>query len=162
MIALRNSNGHFARGTILLYASSGDWLIRLGSGSYWSHCAVALGDGTRIEAWQGSGVRVEGGDFLQTSDFAARACPIAVEPLIAALEKQLGKPYDYLGWAANPLMNIFGFRMNGGPPDAFHCSSLIDFASAGAVAPRKPYRAVTPQDVWNWADQFTSRTSEGR
>ena len=152
--SLVNVLGHYPRGTMLFYADNtpGDFLIRLGSGSYWSHCAVALGNGQRIESWQGVGVRIMGGDFLQTPAFAARKCPVDPEILIASMQKQLGKPYDYLGWFANPLQNIFGFRMAGGPPDSFHCSSLIDFASAGAVSPRKPYRAVTPQDVYNWAD----------
>lgn len=149
--ALFDPQGHFPRGTLLFYADNGigDILIRLGSGSYWSHVAVALGDGRRVEAWQGVGVQIMGGDFLQTPNFAARKCPIDPNFITAKILAQVGKPYDYLGLLANPLRNIFHSDMRGGPPDSFHCSSLIAYA-AGLTS--KPYRAFTPQDAFNWAD----------
>lgn len=152
-LSCRGETGIYDRGTILFYADNtpGDIVIRLGSGSYWSHCAVALGQRNRIESWQGVGVRTQGGDFLQTPKFAARKCPIYAETLIANMQGQLGKPYDYVGWFANPIWNIFHVKVSGGPTASFHCSSLI--AWAGLVFPGKAPRAVTPQDIFNWADK---------
>ena len=51
-----------ARGTICCYHSNypADILIRLGSGGFYSHVAVANGDGSAICAWQGGGGMASG------------------------------------------------------------------------------------------------------
>jgi cell wall-associated NlpC family hydrolase len=151
----------FKRGSVVFYHSNypGDILIRLGSGSYFSHVAVAQGDGSAVCAWQGgagmpSGVINVFQDYNATFDIEARTFPGDAEALLKEMNAQLGKPYDYCGLLANPIWNIFRVKDAGGVPDAFHCSSLVAYAwSELAPLPAriagKPFRAITPQDVYN-------------
>ena len=145
----------FARGALIAYHGDGitDVLIRLGSGSFFTHVAVALGPGRgsgndAVCAWQGSGV-IENFAAFQQIPCEARMLPAdLIEPIISAMLRQVGKQYDYIVLLAKPLLNIFHRKMGGGPPNSFHCSSLIAFAWPEHDF-KKPLRAVSPQDCFN-------------
>lgn len=147
------------RGTIVVYHAdyAVDLAIRVLSGSYWSHVAVARGDGSAICAWAGSGGMRRGviGDFADFAPWPAlyrRLEPkgVDVENLIATLTAQIGKPYDYLGLIADPIENVFHIKMGGGPPKAFHCSGLVSWALAQqGFHWMKPLRAITPDDIFH-------------
>lgn len=153
----------FARGTIVFYHSNfpGDILIRLGSGSFFSHVAVAQGDGSAVCAWQGGAGMPSGvidvfqdynpnGFIIEARKFAGDS-----EKLLSEMRAQLGKPYDYAGLLSNPIGNIFHLPIGGGVPDKFHCGSLVAYAWSKVPFPvpdrigKKPFRAITPQDLFN-------------
>lgn len=144
------------KGTLCFYHANylGDIIIRLGSGAYYSHVAVANGDGSAICAWQGGGGMKSGviTNYADTSPMCEHIpFPGDVDKFLIALHMQLGKPYDYLGWFANPLHTILGFDVGGGVPNTFHCSSLVAYCWTAATGRDwgKPPRAVSPQDIYN-------------
>lgn len=151
--ALRKPDGSFLRGSVVFYHDNSpyDIAIRLGEDGYFSHVAVATGDGKAICAEFGRGVIGDTADFQQLQDVEARMFPGDVEQLIGNLSAQMGKPYDFpVGLLAGLAWRWFGIRFGGGPPAAFDCSSLVAWGWAQqGRAWSKPLRAVTPQDLWN-------------
>lgn len=140
----------FKRGSVIAYHANGiaDVLIRIGSGAYYTHVAVALGDGTAICSFPGVGVCIMNDGAMASVVCDARMYPEDAEVLIERMVSERGKPYDFLGLMGDPLFNWFGYRLRGGSPNTFHCSSLIAYSSPHLTWD-KPYRAVTPQDVFN-------------
>lgn len=157
----------FKRGAIVVYHDNNliDIGIRVGSGSFYTHTGIALGNGSTICAFIGHGVWTGYGDDAQadlngTAHVQARMPPSNIDPekLIASATSVLGKPYDLAGFPADPLTNLFRFftilRYPGGPPTRFHCSSLIAWALRlqDPTIPfgHKSFRAITPQDIANY------------
>ena len=146
----------FARGSVIAYHDNSpyDVAIRLGEDGYFSHVAVALGNGKAICAEFARGVVDDFADFQQLQDVEARMFPGDVERLIHDLTAQIGKPYDFpVGLFAAIAWRWFGWRINAGPPKTFDCSSLIGWAwSLQGRSWPKSLRSLTPQDIWNALD----------
>ena len=137
-----------------------------GGGRYWSHVAIAKGDGTAICAWAGGGGIPRGvtDKFLdhyvdpKPGWQTYGAMPQSLAPnaggvldLYNAARWYLGDPYDYIGLLADPLWDAFKFKMPGGPPRRFTCSSLVGYllmSSAWGYRWNKPVRALTPDDIY--------------
>jgi hypothetical protein len=144
------------KGTLCFYHSNypADIIIRMGSGAYYSHVAVANGNGSAICAWAGGGGMASG--VIDTYADSSLMCehipfPGDVDKFLIVLHMQLGKPYDFVGWVSDPIRNIFGVNVGGGVPDRFHCASLVAYCWTAVTGKDwgKPFRAVTPQDVYN-------------
>ena len=138
-----------ARGTIVLYADSSSLpgvIIARGSGSKWTHCAVALGDGNAIqcEATHGGyAILPEGsGDPTTTIMYLGD-----VEAFIGGLARMRGDRYDYIGLAANPLWNWLGIDI-GLRKGSWNCATFIAQALPLAVRAqrKKPVAAWAPGD----------------
>ena len=139
----------FTRGTIILYADSSSLpgvIIAVGSGTKWTHCAVALGDGTAIqcEATHGGyAVLPEGsGDTTTTILY-----PKDPESFIAGMLALHGCHYDYPGLLANPLWNIFKWNI-GLRKNTWNCATFIAQALPMLTLSqrRKPLAAWCPGD----------------
>lgn len=139
----------YKRGTIILYEDTSSipgQLIRIGSGSPYTHCALALGNGTAIQCEFPHGGVValpEGsGDRIVTLIYAGD-----VELYILNLEARKGDTYDVFGLLANPLWNLFGFRL-GLRTGKWNCATFMAQALPGDVLARikKPIETFVPKD----------------
>lgn len=163
--SLMTSDGHFPRGAFVFYHADypADVVIRLGSGAYFSHVAIANGDGSAICAWAGGGglrsgvipgyVDVGAPGGVVEARMVKWLKPFEIENLMKFLDQQIGKPYDYLGWLGSPLQRL-GLRMNGGVPDSYHCASLaaaaINDTCGILMGVHRSLRSYSPQDVWEF------------
>jgi len=137
------------RGTIILYADSSSLpgvIIARGSGSKWTHCAVALGDGTAIqcEATHGGVCLLPEGSGDPTTTIVYRG---DVEAFFAEMLALYGGRYDYLGLFANPLWNWLGVDI-GLRKGSWNCATFIAQALPLAVRAqrKKPLAAWVPGD----------------
>ena len=145
------------RGTIILYADSSSLpgvIIARGSGSKWTHCAVALGDGTAIqcEATHGGVCLLPEGSGDPTTTIVYRG---DVEKFIVnmvacgaqAQRRHAPDRYDYIGLAANPLWNWLGIDI-GLRAHSWNCATFIAQALPLAVRAQrtKPLAAWVPGD----------------
>ena len=126
------------RGDILLYSSSGavDLLVRLATASTFDHVAIALGDGTMLEALPG-GVRVSpvryGVLWMSGAGWNASAQ--------AVMDASVGKPYGWL----NDLAAAFGVgTVDKGEVECAQLANSVLRAMGVKTA------GNTPQDVF-WA-----------
>lgn len=125
----------------------GSLLIRLLTWSRWSHVALVVNDQV-IEAAIGVGVRRRPLEELvaASSAWSIQALPVRdASALIAAVESQIGMPYDYLG--------ALGIALRGNWQEcrAWFCSELIAWAADHAGSPwfrRERIRRVTPEHLW--------------
>lgn len=150
---------YFPRGACIFYRGTdpGSNLIAAGSGSYWTHCAVACGDGTAIAAQWGGPVRFQG-DVSFTIPCQAFTYPGDTETLLASLKASLAAntPYDYAGLLGIPGWNLFRLCADPGlkTTKARFCSTLMAEAFKADAAfklpwPNKPLHVITPQDLYN-------------
>lgn len=126
-------------------------LIRLLSGARVQHVAVSLGDGRMINA-QFQGVCYS--NAQEGAEIFGKLPDGLIEPVIACMEQQLGKPYDFLHLIADPYWNVTGKDLGCSVPRAFICSTLVAYAlqqcGGGRFLPKdKPFAAITPGDFRN-------------
>lgn len=148
----------FPRGAVICYAGRSlyDIAIRTFSGSHITHCAVAMGDGSAIQAQWGGPVRYCG-EREASNIIYGFAYPGDVEKFISTLKTHIGRPYDYLGLLNVPLWNMTRACVdpNLARTVARFCSTLIadavryDEGFKEKIAPWKPLHAVDPQDIYN-------------
>ena len=146
-----------ARGQIILYADSSSLpgvIIARGSGSKWTHCAVALGNGTAIqcEATHG-GVCV----LPEGSGDPSTVIPYTgyVEKFIANMEacgaqaqmRHAPDRYDYFGLFANPFWNMFGWDI-GLRKGSWNCATFL----AQAMPPKALAQHKKPLAAWSPGD----------
>lgn len=125
----------------------GGWLIRLFTFSRWNHVAIEVG-GIVYESVADGGVR-----RVSSESFPGRwkkSHPVAVsvsDPsyLLAYLNSQVGKPYDWAAIVALP------FRKSWHHQDKWFCSELVAealIAGGSDAIPRLKSHRVTPRDLW--------------
>lgn len=133
----------------------------IGKRTYWTHVAIAKGGGSAICAWAGGG-GMKSGVIANYMDRYQNPKPGQVTRVLTPLPKRgvdlyadalsfVGRPYDFVGLASDPLWDLFRYRMNcGGPPESFTCSSLVGFLLMryGHLWAPKPVRALTPDDIF--------------
>jgi len=123
-------------------------LIRLFTGSRWSHVACVVDDAHVIDAtFKHRGVRLRPLADLLADCSASEACLVPLHDEAAALQwlqAQVGKPYD---WTA-----IVGFviRSNWADPSRWFCSELAESAvlAGGLQRFRADVARLTPGHVW--------------
>lgn len=151
------------RGTIILYndSSLAGLVIRFFSGSDYTHCAVANGNGMAIQCdAQIGGVGIENeGQAMPTTTFDY---PGDVEALMGNLMVKGGDKYDFIGLLANPIWNIFkrsiGLRKNSWNCATFMAAAMATDATVAHMMPSKPVAAFVPQD---FANMFAATTAVG-
>ena len=121
-------------------------LIRWMTWSSWSHVALVTPEGVAYEA---TGKGVSKGPIAhlvsryQTVEVQEVRIP-APDKVIAFLEAQLGKPYDFSA--------LFGFmfRRDWAENDKWFCSELVASAllDSGIAIVCKPTNRITPQDLY--------------
>lgn len=145
-------NAPYPRGTIVVYRDNSIWgsIIRFGSGGKWDHVAMALGDGTAIQALPFKGVCLAP-DFLQET-LETFPYPGDVERCISFYQECMkhGDKYDLVGLLSNPFYNITGSAMPLHPGE-WNCATLLaapmigDPKVAGMIL-KKPPSTFTPND----------------
>ena len=141
------------RGMIVLYndADPVGALIRIGSGSGWTHVAMCLGDGNAIQCdARMGGVCIEPA-FQQRNPRPIGVYPGDVEHAIAWYEQRLAAKdrYDYVGLVASLLWRFFRVRMalHAG---SWNCATFLACPMVndahGPQLPAKPLAAFTPAD----------------
>lgn len=161
--SLLGPNGHLKRGVVVFYEGASlvpDLVIRLGTGTFWTHCGVSDGNGFVYNAcFEGGTCR---SPELQECDSAYAMYPGNVETLCLTLESALGLGYDLLGCVCSPLWTSEFLRKFVWNPDcqdakSFFCSSYLAYAmrfdktlpTQYRPAPWKPTHTIIPQDIYN-------------
>lgn len=124
----------------------GSWLIRIGTWSQWSHCAVIDGD-TVIDATWPHGVRrtLLADWVIRYADNEVANIQLPHEDAATGfLVRQIGRRYD---WTA--LVGFF-FRRGWKDEDRWFCSELVEAAvmAGGLRRFREQLTRITPRDVW--------------
>lgn len=123
-------------------------LIRLFTGSRWSHVACIVSDKMVIDStFKHGGVRLRpiADVVCESSAFDEVSVPLADEQAaVDWLTAQLNKPYD---WTA---IVGFVFRSGWAEPDRWFCSELAEGAirAGGLVRFRTDLARLTPGHVW--------------
>lgn len=146
------------KGSLVFYHANypADIAIRIFSGSFFSHIGVANGDGSITCAlFSADSVTKNYQDHYPNNEgiTVVLSCPVDIDKLVAEMQLQLEKHYDYIGLLANPLYNLSRgiIKMSGGAPSKFHCSELVAWALSqvdSKITWNKPWRAITPDDVY--------------
>jgi len=152
------------RGTINVYSDGSSifgWLIKVFSGSHWTHDSISLGDGTAVQSSADHGgacIKPEG-EGMETQSFMY---PGDIEFLISKLTSQVGKTrYDFENILGNPFWNVF----KSAPklhPGARNCATFVwEVMALDAHNPashylsHKPLAAVTPTDIANAYEKWS-------
>lgn len=142
------------RGTLIVYRSGGiiSSLICLLSGGKWDHIAMALGDGTAIQAEAAGGGVCLRPDVLQEPGIDSFPYPGDVEHCIAFYEQCLKYRdyYDFEGLLADPIYNITGFPMHlrehGWNCATFMVAPMLTDPKVAGKLLKKPPATFTPND----------------
>lgn len=123
----------------------GSWLIRFGTWSQWSHCAI-LADAKVIDATMQHGVAER--PFVEFVSEYPDHLMVSVEcdesQALAFARSQIGKPYDWLAIVG------FVFRRGWSCGDKWFCSEFVEAAlkAGGRQRFREELPRITPRDVW--------------